>query len=371
MGGKASIPAAPDYTKAAEATAAGNLENARYATEANRVNTYTPYGNLTYTNGANFDQAGYDAAMKAYQDGLVIDLPAWLGGAGGVQGTAPTKDQFTTDQNKWTAKVELSPAQQALLDKQNESSLGLAGLQSAGVNRVANAMDSPYASAYDPTKATNSATEQIMSRLAPQFQREDNSLENKLVNQGLMRGSEAFTNAMADQSKNHNDAYVQAALQGINLGQNQQNQTYNQQMALRNAPMNELNALRTGSQVTNPSFQNAPQQQMVGGPNYMGAATSQYQSALDAANAQNASGNNFMNGLFSLGGNAMTYFSDRRLKKDIKLLGKAPNGLNVYSYKYTFGGGEQVGYMADEVQKIAPHAVGERDGFLTVDYSKV
>ena len=44
-----SPPPAPDYTGAAQATAAGNLQAAQAATKANRVNQYSPYGSSTYT----------------------------------------------------------------------------------------------------------------------------------------------------------------------------------------------------------------------------------------------------------------------------------------------------------------------------------
>ncbi len=43
-----SAPPAPDYAGAAKATADGNLEAAKYATEANRVNQVTPWGTLTW-----------------------------------------------------------------------------------------------------------------------------------------------------------------------------------------------------------------------------------------------------------------------------------------------------------------------------------
>ena len=49
LGPAPSAPAAPNYTAAAQATAQGNLDAARAATAANRVNQITPYGNLTYT----------------------------------------------------------------------------------------------------------------------------------------------------------------------------------------------------------------------------------------------------------------------------------------------------------------------------------
>ena len=53
MSSSPSTPAAPDYTGAAKETAAGNLAAAQQATAANRVDTYTPYGNLTYAKDPN------------------------------------------------------------------------------------------------------------------------------------------------------------------------------------------------------------------------------------------------------------------------------------------------------------------------------
>lgn len=62
-------------------------------------------------------------------------------------------------------------------------------------------------------------------------------------------------------------------------------------------------------------------------------------------------------------------FSDRRLKKDIEKIGQMNDGLGVYRYRYTFGGPEQTGVMADEVQNLRPWAMGETvNGFMTVNY---
>src|SRR5699024_323381 len=67
QGGKGgSTPKTPDYAAAARETAQGNLDLAKYTTEANRINQYTPWGSLTYTNDREFDQEAYDAAMAAY-----------------------------------------------------------------------------------------------------------------------------------------------------------------------------------------------------------------------------------------------------------------------------------------------------------------
>jgi hypothetical protein len=64
-------------------------------------------------------------------------------------------------------------------------------------------------------------------------------------------------------------------------------------------------------------------------------------------------------------------FSDRRLKKNIKQISTRPDGLKVYEFDYIWGGGRQIGLMAQEVQTIYPGAVSESGGFLMVDYSKV
>ena len=84
-------------------------------------------------------------------------------------------------------------------------------------------------------------------------------------------------------------------------------------------------------------------------------------------------------GLFdylSLAASAASGFSDIRLKKDIKLLGKE-NGHNVYSWEWTDEGKRiadpsqpKVGVMAQELQETHPHLVQlGPDGFLRVDYS--
>lgn len=372
--GKPSAPPAPDYTGAAKETAAGNLDAARQATAANRVNTYTPYGSLEY-----------------FQD--------------------------SNNPDKWTSLVTLSPDQQALLDQQNKTSLNLANMQDLATTRVQRAFgnalpttfnadkmpapttfdasqsQSPTAfnaglysgasiydprsaklgTAYDPTQATNNASDLINARLLPQQQRDRADLENQLANQGIMPGSEAYTRAMDQIGRDQNDARQQAQLQGITLGQQQQAQTfgqlasnaelgaqlqgqqysqqtnndalsaerqaqqyaqqlqnqttraqlqqqqfgqqtqnrmnqaqlqqqqYSQQAANRNIPMNELNALRTGSQVSNPAFQQAPQQATTYGPDMLGATTQAGNFAQGLYGAKVGASNSTTGSLSSLG----------------------------------------------------------------------
>jgi len=67
---------------------------------------------------------------------------------------------------------------------------------------------------------------------------------------------------------------------------------------------------------------------------------------------------------FSGGG----FFSDSRLKEDIRFVGKSPAGINTYSFKYKQLPGRYLGVMAQEV----PWARHMTDtGYYAVDYSKV
>jgi hypothetical protein len=64
-------------------------------------------------------------------------------------------------------------------------------------------------------------------------------------------------------------------------------------------------------------------------------------------------------------------FSDQRLKKNVARLDTRSDGLGVYEFEYIWGGGRQIGLMAQEVAILYPEAVGESGGYMTVDYGKV
>ena len=260
-----SPPPAPDYAGAAKATAAGDLEAARIAAKANRVNQVTPYGNLTYSQTGTDPDAG------------------------------------------WTATQTLSPDQQQMLQKNNALSLGLLGTAQQGLGSVNNLLANPT---IDESKLAQmpisgqSVQDAIFSRLTPQIERQRGQLEQTLANQGIMRGSEAFKNAMIDQGQRENDLMTQAALQGIGTGLTARQQGIQEQAYLQDRPLNVINALRTGNQVSNPNFVNVPQQATTQGANLLGAAQAQGQADLARYNADQASSNGLMSGLFTLGGAA-------------------------------------------------------------------
>jgi len=317
MGGKSSQPASPDYNAAAQATAS-----------ANKTNINTPYGGLKYSPGEN--------------------------------GT-------------WNADVTLSPDQQRLQDQQTNTSLQLGGLQGQASNRVGQSLSTPWDSnayAKAPVNAGTTGQDAMMARLQPQFDKDQAAMNNRLANQGIMPGSEAYNNEQDTFNRGKNDAYSQAALQGINLDTNAHQQGMQEQSFLRSQPLNELNSLRTGSQVQGPQFNQVPQ---TPGANYLGAAQLYGNDAMGNANASNASNSNMMSGLFGVASQMPwgQWFSDRRLKRNVRQIGKRPDGLNVYAYTYVWGQ-PAVGVMADEVKTLYPHAVTRHaSGFDMVDYSKL
>jgi hypothetical protein len=274
-GGKGSAPPAPNYTAAAEATAAGNLEAARTATAANRVNQYTPYGSLEYSINP---QSQWD-----------------------IYGN-PT----------WSATQKLAPEQQQLLDIQNQTSLGLGNLAGKGLGYVENMLQKPFDTSQIAQIGINpgeTMQESVMRRLQPQIQQGREGLQAQLANQGIAPGTEAYNRAMTLQNQKENDMLTSAVIQGTNTGLVANQQQFGQLGYMRNEPINTLNAVRTGSQVSSPSYiSNVPQQATTQGVDYLGAAQMQQNAAQAQANAANASSNNLTSGLMGLGGAAMMAF---------------------------------------------------------------
>jgi hypothetical protein len=95
----------------------------------------------------------------------------------------------------------------------------------------------------------------------------------------------------------------------------------------------------------------------------------QLENAMQAQAAAQQAGTSALTG--ALGGIASA-FSDRRLKKNIKLIGKSPSGLNIYMFEYinkVLGDGIFQGVMSDETPKEA--VVKSKNGYDRVDYSKL
>ena len=339
LGPAPQAPAAPDYQAAAQATATGNLDAARAATAANRVNQVTPYGNLDYS----------------------------------ITGQDPYGNPT------WTANTSLSGVGQQLLNNQNQASLGLGSTINSALGRTQDMMSQGFNPNLPQVgiNAGQNYQDAAMQRLAPQLQQSREKLSNDLANSGIPVGSEAYNRAQMNQAQKENDLYAANTTQGFNTGLAANQQAYNQAMTNYNMPLNTLSALRSGAQVQNPTFQNAPQQATTSGADVLGASQMGYNAQMGGFNAANAAQSNFNSGLMGLGGTlgAAAIMSDIRTKENIVPLGWSFKGLPVYEYEYKpewkseAGHGKYIGVMAHEVEQVMPEAVITRlDGYKMVNY---
>ena len=362
--GKSSSPPPPDYKAAAKETAEGNVEAAKFATKANRINQFTPYGSLTYDYKPELDESGKETG-------------------GG-----------------WSQKVNLTPEAQQALDVQMALNRKYGETANVGFDRARKIFENPELDMSGlPQRAIDvgqTAQQAIMSRLSPQMSQQEDQLRTRLANQGITLGSEAYGREMAQQSQRMNDLQMQAALQGINLDQANRVSALQEQAYMQDRPLNLINALRSGNQVNAPQFQGFAQQATTQGADMLGATGMQYKADKDYANAENAQQSALMSGLFGVGGAALggmmagpgggmagaklgsqigfgagAAFSDIRLKTNIKRIGTHPAGVGLYEFDYIWGGGKQVGVMAQELEQVRPDAVFEVDGFKAVDYGRI
>lgn len=339
MGKSSSTPSAPDPTTTAAAQTKYNDQAALYQAGLNNVNQVTPYGTETYTLGntgstsPTYDYDAYNKALAAYNAGGSNNgLPTQKMIAGhetsvpaSGNGTAPQLSQFitnpgTTGTPQYTSTINLSPAEQTLLNNQQSLQTQAQGQAGTALNQFQTNQQTPYslsgvpqlASANDVSNQASTVNQDILSRLQPQLDRDQEALDSKLANQGITLGSQAYNTAQTLQSQAKNDAYTQADLEGVQAGQIYNNEALaNNQQGVANynqqyyAPLNTYNSLQSGTQVTNPTFASTGNN-TVAPADYSADVQNAYQAALNSSNASNASSNSLLGSLFGLGGSFLS-----------------------------------------------------------------
>lgn len=281
MGKKTPKPPAPiDYTAAATAQGQANLASALQTSYLSNPNIVNPYGSSTTTWGEAKDALGNvipgqtqatvrqelnpnSAAALASQQEVEKQLSALA-----LQGTGVAAKQLATPFSYDPSKSILNTAGAQAQTYTPSGALGAlnygpkvgeygmaAGINADDYGRAASINAGAYnaagidANAYGqagginagdygqatgqldlsnvarmPVNAGMTGQNAILSRLAPQIQQSEAATAQRLANQGITQGSEAYRNAMRSQGQQANDLYTQAALQGINLdiGANQQ-----------------------------------------------------------------------------------------------------------------------------------------------------
>ncbi len=329
-----SPPKAPDPQVVAEAQTKSNKETAVANAYLNRIDQTSPFGTNTYQ----------------------------------VTGTNPDGTP------KFSQSTQFSQPVQGLFDNYMSMTQGMGdigNMQLAGLQQQ-------YAQPLNLNTETENRIAALRSaRLDPELARQDEALRTRLTNQGFREGTEGWDRALERQGRMATDSRNQLWLDARQQGMQEA-------IAQRQLPLNEFNALRTGSQVSMPQFTGVPGVQQAN-TNVAGIYSDNYNQQMQAYNAQNSQNNAFMGGLFGLGGSLLAApmtgggsvagslfaMSDIRLKRDIQRIGTLPSGLPVYSYRYLWSDAPQVGVMAHEARELFPDAVREFDGFLAVDYGKV
>lgn len=337
-----SPPPAPDYSGAAKEQGAANVEAAKVQGRINNPNVVNPYGTQTTT---------------------------WDG------------DQPTLTQT-------FSPDQQALFDASNQSKLGLSELAGQGADALKGVVGTGVDFAGAPPQAGQSEDVRkrvlagMMSRVNEDYGRKSDDLNSTLVASGLRPGSKAYDDQMALLARTRTDANTQAELAAqqatssqFGLDTQSRKDAIAEMLMQRQVPLNEITALMSGSQVSNPfAMPSYAQNASVAPAPVYGAATDAGNYASDIYNVKAQQAGNLQSGLFSLGGAGLMAggmaASDRRLKSNIQRVGQHPLGIGIYEYDI-FDRHER-GVMADELLTVKPSAVLlHPDGYYRVDYAQI
>lgn len=190
-----------------------------------------------------------------------------------------------------------------------QQSLGATGRNiQRGMTGLANQFFSGANEFLDNPLDVNSAVEDRIynlgaSRVDPRLRDSRAALEQRLANQGIAIGSEAYTNAMRDFGQQENDAYNSLALQA-------RGQAYNEALGERQQGISELGGLaglgvQYGVNASTPQFASVPQ---IGIPGIDTIGLEQMRHGQEYQNYQNQlnSRNAMMGGLAALGGQVMT-----------------------------------------------------------------
>lgn len=320
-------PKAPDPAATAAAQGQWNSFTAQQQQAMNMTNQNSPWGSLSY------DQTGTQTIIDP--NGRPVSVP------------------------RYTANTTLSPQQQAIFDQSQAADLNLATIANEQSGRVGDLLNNPFE--YNNQDAENWAYDLASQRILPQQQQNESALRTQLINSGLRPGTPGWDSEMRRLTNANTDQLNQLALTGRSQG-------FSEALATRQAPLNEIIGLMSGTQIQSPNstFAQTPQSQ-VSGVDYSGLVQNKFNADTQAYNARTGA----LGGLFGAG---LSLFSDRRLKKDIRRIGKTANGLPWYQFRYVWDldtSNIRYGLMSDDVRAVKPHAVKvHSSGYDTVSYAE-
>ena len=297
---KSTPPPVPDYAAAAQQQGAANIEAARATAKLGNPNIYGPLGSQTIS---------YEGDIPTIRQSLTPDAQATLGAQQGVerslaelgqQGVAQAKEILGTPFNPNLPGIDTSIAESVSPVNQATYNAGSAQRSVAGPT-FQQGIDTSGIAAM-PVNAGMTGQQAIMSRLQPQLTQNENATRQRLANQGLVTGGEAYENEMRTMGQNRNDLELQAAAQGINLDAMMNQQGFGQAQARG----------QFGNEAQQSQFQSALQNAGMGNT----ALQQDYQNQLAAQTAQNAAAAQNFNqqlGMAQFGNTAQQQSLDQQL----------------------------------------------------------
>jgi hypothetical protein len=282
---------------------------------------------------------------------------------------------FTTDANgRSVLNIEETPYQKALREFQ----------QNQAMNTLQSKTYSPEDFAQQGQDISKALYESSMYNLRPQFEAEDRKTNDYLSNRGIPLGSEAYRRALSGLRRDRGGQLNQLSLQSTLAGTGEQDRLVRLAEAQRAARLAETGSATQGIDLG--FFGNVNQIDAAGIISGQEGAQNAYNlnRFQDTQARRNATLNELIKGISGGGGGggaasggaasggagAAAAASDISLKENIEKVGEK-NGFNIYEFNYKGKLGRYSGVMAQEVQKIMPDAVIEKDGYLAVYYDKI
>jgi hypothetical protein len=221
-----SAPGMPDYMGMARMQGEEAKNLARLQARLNRPTESTPFGTRSWTEGPN---------------------------------------------DTWSSSIQYSPLGQNLLNSANK-----------GYSRVEESFSKPF-SVSGADELQDKVEKALLERQMPQFEKLRTGRLNDQVVRGHNPGTSGYDNTMRSLNQQENDMYSQAILNALKV----RPQFLQEEMAIRNQPLNEINALVQGTQLQTPQFQNWQPQGPIQGAPLLDAAQSQGQFGLGLFGLQN------------------------------------------------------------------------------------
>ena len=346
---KPSPPPAPDYKAAAEQQGQNSLELAKLT----NANVVSPYGSQTYYSYGT-DPNAYRTSLERQISDLQAKMPEWSTGDqswrvqfndGQPYGSERLAQWFTntreqlggqitdlqrkledfnktglvpSDAERPTLVQKFSPEQQALYDQQVKIKQLLGGLGIQGANALGDVVGKNLdLSGLPAAPGSADATRQkvydaMMSRVTEDDARRRDDMNSNMVAAGHRAGSKAYDDQMNLADRQYNDARQQAILasgqeaqRDFGMDTQRRAQALSELLTSRQTPLNEINALLSGSQVSNPFAMPGYAPPNAQGTPYMQAAQLASDYNTDLYNAQAAQAGGVNSGLFGLGSAAI------------------------------------------------------------------